>query len=79
MIGGKFMIREIEEKDFEQEVLKNPKVVLVDFFATWWDNQVYLVPVSECSAEKTLWIDKPSNPRSCYSREYIAEEVLKNL
>ena len=29
------MIREIEEKDFEQEVLKNPKVVLVDFFATW--------------------------------------------
>ncbi len=29
------MIREIEEKDFEQEVLKNSKVVLVDFFATW--------------------------------------------
>ena len=32
------MIREIEEKDFEQEVLKNPKVVLVDFFAIFQFN-----------------------------------------
>lgn len=51
----------------------------VDFFATWWNNQVYLIPISECSAEKTLWIDKPTDPRSCYSQNYIAEEVLKNL
>lgn len=26
----------------------------VDFFATYWDNQCYLIPVSECSADKTL-------------------------
>lgn len=64
-------VRECKQRYYSEED--------VDFFATWWDNQVYLVPVSECSAEKTLWIDKPSNPRSCYSRNYIAEEVLKNL
>lgn len=51
----------------------------VDFFATWWNNQVYLVPVAECSAEKVLWIDKPTDPRSCYSINYIAKEVLKSL
>ena len=26
----------------------------VDYFATYWDNQVYLVPINECSVEKTL-------------------------
>lgn len=26
----------------------------VDFFATYWDNQCYLIPVSECSVDKTL-------------------------
>lgn len=26
----------------------------VDFFATFWKDKVYLVPVKECSSEKTL-------------------------
>lgn len=26
----------------------------VDFFATYWNNQCYLIPISECSVEKTL-------------------------
>lgn len=51
----------------------------VDFFATYWDNQVFLVPVQECSAEKTLWLEKPRNSTSSYAYDYIAEEVLKNI
>ena len=51
----------------------------VDYFATYWDNKVFLIPVNECSAEKTLWIEKPINPRSTYAYDYLAEEVLKTI
>ena len=27
----------------------------IDFFATYWENQCYLIPVECCSTEKTLW------------------------
>ena len=50
----------------------------VDFFATYWDNQVFLIPIKECSSEKTLWLEKPTNPNSTYAYNYIAEEVLSN-
>lgn len=51
----------------------------VDYFATYWDNQVFLIPVNECSAEKTIWLTKPKNPNSTYAYDYTAEEVLNNL
>ena len=51
----------------------------VDYFATYWDNAVYLVPVTECSAEKILWIDKPTHKNSCFANDYLAEEVLKRI
>lgn len=51
----------------------------IDYFATFWDQKVFLVPVNECSATKTLWIDKPNNPKSAYAYDYLAEEVLKAI
>ena len=33
----------------------------VDFFATYWKNQCYLIPVSECSVEKTLRFAPPKS------------------
>lgn len=51
----------------------------VDYFATYWKNEVYLIPVSECSAEKVIWIDKPTLKNSCYAKDYLAEEVLKHI
>ena len=33
----------------------------IDFFATFWDGRCYLVPVEECSVEKTLWFAPPAN------------------
>lgn len=52
----------------------------VDYFATYWDGQVYLVPVSECSADKTLHLKKEKiRSNFAYAEDYIASEVLKAL
>lgn len=52
----------------------------IDYFATSWENKVYLIPVEECSTQKTLRLDKNiirSNWN--YAEDYLAEEVLKIL
>ena len=46
------MIKKIEKEDFEREVLKNPKMVVVDFFATWCGPCQMLMPVLEEIASK---------------------------
>ena len=52
----------------------------IDYFATYWDKQVYLVPVSECSADKTLHLKKEKvRSNFAYAEDYIASEVLKAL
>ena len=51
----------------------------IDFFATFWNDKVYLVPVDECSTEKTLWIDKPIQSTCCIADKYLFEEVIKTL
>lgn len=33
----------------------------IDYFATFWDGKCYMVPVEECSVEKTLWFNSPAN------------------
>ena len=51
----------------------------VDYFATYWEGNVYLIPVDECSAEKILWLDVPTYSKSCYANDYLAEEVIKHI
>ena len=50
----------------------------IDFFATFWENKVYLIPVEECSIEKTLWFEKKTGVKSL-AKDYEFEEVLKRL
>ena len=51
----------------------------IDFFATIWEDEVYLIPVEECSSEKTLWIDTPTMPSCCIAKKYLLAEVIKTL
>lgn len=44
-------LKHIEEKDFEEMVVKNNKLVLVDFFATWCGPCRMLTPELEKVAE----------------------------
>ena len=51
----------------------------IDYFATVWENQVYLIPVAECSTEKTLWLSAPNNNKSSVAKQYLLTEVIKDI
>ena len=51
----------------------------IDYFATYWNHQVYLVPVGQCSSEKRLHLEKPKQSNWSYIEDYKAKEVLENL
>lgn len=38
----------------------------IDYFATYWNNCCYLIPIEECSVEKTLWFNPPQNSQKKY-------------
>ena len=55
----------------------------IDFFATFYQGEVYLIPVEQCSgAEKTLRLVPPKNGQIKginFAKDYIGQEVLKRL
>ncbi len=52
----------------------------IEFFATVWENDVYLIPVGECSSSKTLHLtDSVRRSNWSYLKDYKATEVLKVL
>ena len=54
----------------------------VDYFATFYNGECFLVPQSECSNVKTLRILLPKNGQRkgvSFLNDYKAEEVLKQL
>ena len=52
----------------------------IEYFATVWDNEVYLIPVNECSSSKTLHLsDAVKRSNWSYLKDYRATEVLKAL
>lgn len=51
----------------------------IDYFATFWEGKCYLVPVEECSSEKTLWFEEKTNPSCCLAKDYEVLEVIKTL
>jgi hypothetical protein len=52
----------------------------IDYFCTWFENECYLVPVSECgSREKSLRLVPTKNGQVkniSFAKNYIAKEVL---
>ena len=51
----------------------------IDYFATYWNNKAYLVPVGECSAEKRLHLKPVTQSNWSYIEDYSAKEVLEKL
>ena len=53
----------------------------IDFFATYWNDKVYLIPIEGCPSEKTIWFESPSNgcTKCSFAKDYEVEEVLKNI
>lgn len=54
----------------------------IDYFATYWNGEVYLIPIEECSVEKKLRFLPPKNGQTKginWAKDYLVEEVLKNL
>ena len=52
----------------------------IDFFATYYNNKCYLVPVNECSVKKRLRFSLPKNGQTTginFAKDYEMEEVLK--
>ena len=54
----------------------------IDYFATYWNGQCYLVPISECSVEKTLRFTPPKNGQIkgiTFAHEYTLEKQLTKI
>lgn len=52
----------------------------IDYFATFWNNKCYLIPVNECSDKKTLRFSAKQNSSSIsWAKNYEFEEVVKTI
>ena len=54
----------------------------VDFFATYWEGKCYLVPIRECSVEKTLRFVPPKNghiKNISFAQDYILAKQLEKI
>ena len=54
----------------------------IDYFATYWNNKCYMVPINETSNEKTLRFLPPKNGQIkgiSFAKDYEVEEVLKQI
>lgn len=54
----------------------------VDYFATFWDEQCYLIPFKECSTEKTLRFAPPKNGQIkgiTFAKEYALEKQIEKI
>ena len=53
-----------------------------DYFATYYNNKCYLVPVGECSREKRLRFTPPANGQTkgiSFAEEYELERMVEKL
>jgi hypothetical protein len=52
----------------------------IDYFCTYYNNECYLIPISECgNRTKSLRLVPPKNGQVkniCFAKDYIAKEIL---
>lgn len=54
----------------------------IDYFCTYFNNQCYLVPIEECSTEKTLRFEPPANGQSkgiTFAKDYELDIQIQKI
>ena len=54
----------------------------IDYIATFWEGQCYLIPVEECGSAKRLRFSTPENfqkDRISFAKDYVLELTLNKL
>lgn len=53
---------------------------MIDYFATWFNGKVYIIPVNECSNSKTLRLVPPGNGQKKYNKaeDYEIQNYFTN-
>ena len=54
----------------------------IDFFATYWNGQCYLVPIGECSTDKTLRFVPPKSGQIkgiSFAKDYLLADQLQKV
>ena len=51
----------------------------IDYFATYWNNEVFLILPSQCSSEKRLHLSPVKRSNQTYAYDHTASEVLEKL
>ena len=54
----------------------------IDYFATFWNGQCYLIPISECSTEKILRFAPPKNGQLkgvSFASDYTLQKQLEKI
>ena len=54
----------------------------IDYFATFWNNKVYLIPVDECITVKYIRFEPPKNnqwSKITWGPDYELQKVLKTI
>lgn len=77
--GFKFSCRSRNVEDGKTKMHKYSKEE-IDYFATFFDNKCYLIPVEECGCDKRLRLLPPKNGQTRginWAKDYEIEEVLK--
>ena len=51
----------------------------IDYYATYWNGKVYLIPVEQCSTEKTLHLSPVNSSVQSYIEDFSAEIILERI
>ena len=54
----------------------------IDYFCTYFNNKCYLIPIEECSTEKTLRFETPSNGQTkgiTFAIDYELEKQIEKI
>lgn len=72
----------ISTKSAQSNTIENKTILYtkdqIDYFATYYNNNCYLIKVEECSSQKTLAFQKVQSTQN-YIEDYLAEKEIQRI